>query len=376
MEELDVVDILEPEAEIPVRVISVPKTLKTPRIIGIEPTAMQYMQQSLLPEFLASIRRVDYLHSMLGFDDQTPNQRMAEEGSQYENLATLDLSEASDRVSRRHVQLLLGEYDSLWAGVDACRSWKADVPGHGVIPLAKFASMGSALCFPMEAMVFLTVIFMGIQRSLNTPLSLNDIKSFKGSVRVYGDDIIVPVEHVESVMQALQDFGFVVNANKSFWTGRFRESCGKEYYAGDDVSIVKCRHMFPTGLRQAIEVSGIVNLRNQLYWAGYWKTCSWLDERIKDVIRYFPCVLSTSPVLGRETVLGYETQYTCEQLHRPMVRGVVLSDRSPSDPLDGTAALLKYLLRQGDFPNPDEDHLSRAGRARTVRTKIRGCVPF
>jgi hypothetical protein len=38
---LERVDILEPDAEIPVKVISVPKTQKTPRIIAIEPTAMQ-----------------------------------------------------------------------------------------------------------------------------------------------------------------------------------------------------------------------------------------------------------------------------------------------------------------------------------------------
>lgn len=35
------------DQERPVRVVAVPKTMKTPRIIAIEPTAMQYMQQAL-----------------------------------------------------------------------------------------------------------------------------------------------------------------------------------------------------------------------------------------------------------------------------------------------------------------------------------------
>jgi hypothetical protein len=45
--ELGYVDVLEPGSEMPVKVITVPKTLKTPRIIAEEPTHMQYMQQAL-----------------------------------------------------------------------------------------------------------------------------------------------------------------------------------------------------------------------------------------------------------------------------------------------------------------------------------------
>jgi hypothetical protein len=42
LDELEHVNFLEPGSEMPVRVISVPKTLKTPRIIAVEPTCMQY----------------------------------------------------------------------------------------------------------------------------------------------------------------------------------------------------------------------------------------------------------------------------------------------------------------------------------------------
>ena len=375
-EELEGVDILEPGAEIPVRVISVPKTMKTPRIIGIEPTAMQYMQQALLPEILEAITEVDYLDSMLGFADQTPNQRMACDGSLHGGLATLDLSEASDRVSNQHVRLLLAGHRHLHDAVDACRSRKADVPGHGTIRLAKFASMGSALCFPFEAMVFLTVVFLGIQRSLNTSLSLKDVKSFQGSVRIYGDDIIVPVDHVDSVNDMLQTFGFVVNTGKSFWTGKFRESCGKEYYDGQDVSIVKVRHMFPTSRRNATEVVSVVSLRNQLYWAGCWRTVRWLDERIEGMLKHYPMVLSTSPVLGRESVLGYETQRTHEHLHSPLVRGYVVSSKLPRNNLDGMGALLKWFLKRGEQPFADRNHLERSGRPQCVNTKLRWSSPF
>jgi hypothetical protein len=91
------VQILEPGAELPVKVITVPKTLDSPRIIAIEPTAMQYMQQSVLAVMVQEIPRFYQTREFMQFESQEPNQRLAREGSLTGNLATLDLSEASDR---------------------------------------------------------------------------------------------------------------------------------------------------------------------------------------------------------------------------------------------------------------------------------------
>lgn len=167
---LDSIDFLEPGAERPVRVITVPKTLKTPRIIAIEPTAMQYAQQMLAEMLVDSMESARFPYSsMIGFNDQRPNQQLARDGSFSGDLATLDLSEASDRVSNRLVKVAFARFPTLYEAVQASRSKTADVPGYGVIPLAKFASMGSALTFPIEAMIFLTVIMMGISESLRIP---------------------------------------------------------------------------------------------------------------------------------------------------------------------------------------------------------------
>jgi len=395
-EELERVRILEPETEIPVRVITVPKTLKTPRIIGIEPTAMQYAQQAILPIMLDALKRYPLGH-MLGFDDQEPNQLMALEGSLLGNLATLDLSEASDRVSNQLVREMLRNHPHLLDAVDASRSRKADVPGFGVQRLAKFASMGSALCFPVEAMVFLTIVFIGIERAQGTPLDRQTIQNMVGRVRIYGDDIIVPVECVQSVVDALSAFGSKVNVSKSFWNGKFRESCGKEYYDGHDVSIVKVRAVPPTQRRHASRVISYVSLRNQLYFAGYWKTCRWMDESIRKLLKHFPVVLPSSPV-RRHSFLGYETHEWDDELHRPLVRGYVVSARIPRDPLDDAGALLKCLLRMGvdedqgvderlaldlathhlfgSLPTADEDHLERAGRPQLVDIVLRKRTPY
>jgi len=58
----------------------------------------------------------------------------------------------------------------------------------------------------------------------------------------------------------------------------------------------------------------------------------------------------------------------CHNLQRPLVKGVKVDTTIGSDPIDGDAALLKYFLKRGSAPL-SKDHLERAGRARTVRTK-------
>nr|QDH88665.1 MAG: RNA-dependent RNA polymerase [Leviviridae sp.] len=101
--QLDGVDFLEPGAEVPVRVTLVPKTLKTPRVIAMEPTCMQYMQQGVLRSFLEWYGKDKLIPDLIGFDDQVPNQDLARQGSIDHRTATLDLSDASDRVSNQLV---------------------------------------------------------------------------------------------------------------------------------------------------------------------------------------------------------------------------------------------------------------------------------
>jgi len=391
LEWTDRVRILEPGNEIPVRVITVPKTLKSPRIIAIEPTCMQYMQQGVLAVMVQEMSSFDNTRQFVQFERQEPNQRLALEGSLTGGLATLDLSEASDRVSNQHVRLLLANHRILREAVDATRSRKADVLGK-TIRLAKFASMGSALCFPMEAIVFTTVIFSGIERAQGRRLTEKDIKSFFGRVRVYGDDIIVPVEYVPAVIGELETFGFQVNLDKSFWTGRFRESCGKEYYAGNDVSIVRMRSLFPKSRMHVEELVSTVAFRNLLFQAGFETTVDYIDDVIRRLIP-FPVVEETSTLLGRLSYEGYHPQRTDRHTHSPLVKGVVVVPKLPTSLLDSYGALQKFFLSkvyggESSFPtlervleryrvpSADKDHLLRAGRPTSVRIKSKWGQPF
>lgn len=94
-EHLQTVSFLEPGEERPVKVTLVPKSAKTPRLIAIEPTCMQYTQQAVKEKLVESLERKTNLSSFfVGFEDQVPNQVLARKGSQDGSLATIDLSEA------------------------------------------------------------------------------------------------------------------------------------------------------------------------------------------------------------------------------------------------------------------------------------------
>jgi hypothetical protein len=380
--EVDHVEFLTPGAEIPVRVIAVPKTMKTPRIIAAEPTAMQYMQQAISDNLVSNLEGRHFSYRwMIGFQRQEPNQQMAKEGSLYGDLATLDLSEASDRVSNQHVRLLTKGFPRVSEGIQACRSRKADVPGHGVIRLAKFASMGSALTFPLEAMVFLTIIFMAIEQEQGRPLTKDDIASFKGRVRVYGDDIVIPGKYVQPVIRELGAFGYLVNSNKSFWSGNFRESCGKEYFRGFDVSVEKCRYRLPSSLADVQEVEGLVSLRNRLFMAGNWETAKFIDEMILKLFthkgkQYYPIVEPTSPVLGRWSFLAYSAERISDSTHSPLVKGYVRKNRIPRNCVGDYAALQKVFLKRSKEPFADKEHLERSGRPEAADIKLRWASPF
>jgi len=380
----DSVNFLDLDAERPVKVISVPKTLKTPRIIGIEPTCMQYMQQAIsipLVELLESKRisgntRDNLAYGMIGFTDQEPNRQFARSGSKNGLVATLDMSEASDRVSNVHVVNLLARWPHLLEAVQATRSTKAHVPGYGVLRLSKFASMGSALCFPMESMVFLTTIFLGIQDALGRPVTRKDINNLRDQVRVYGDDIIVPTHYVRHVIHALTLFGHKVNVNKSYWNGKFRESCGGDFYDGVDVTPVRFRRMMPSSRADVSEVISLVEFRNLLYFRGLWNTARELDGIIGKVLPHYPVVLKESPALGRHSFLGYETQRMCPVLHRPLVRAYVPRSIIPDSLVSGVGALRKVLSKDGDQPFEDVRHLERQGRPLVVSIKLRWTTPY
>jgi hypothetical protein len=371
---LDQVDFREPWDERPVRVVSVPKTLKTPRIIAIEPSCMQYMQQGLAEVIVGSIQDDKVLKALVGNLDQLPNRELARLGSRKRSVATLDLSEASDRVSARLVHEMLRNFPHAREAVFATRSQFADVPGHGVIPLAKFASMGSALCFPVEMMVFMTLTVMGVAESLRRPVTRGLLKELVGTLRVYGDDIIVPTPTTQAVIDHLESFGLLVNRGKSFSEGYFRESCGGDYYAGGLVTPIRVRSTLPSSRLHVSELISWVSLRNQLWEAGgggaFLRSIDWIDGLVKPLLRAYPQVPPGSSILGRWSYQPQVDGFSSDTFV-PLVRAECVESRLPLDQIEGHAALMKFFLKRGDLPVHQREHLERAGRAVSVRMKTR-----
>jgi hypothetical protein len=228
--------------EEPVKVITVPKTLKGPRIIAVEPLSMQAAQQAVKDYLVERIESHYLTKWRVNFSDQSINQKAALMASIDGQDATLDMSAASDRISYDVVKMMLKTTPQLLELLDVSRTRFATVCDN-VFYLKKFASMGSATCFPVESMVFFSITIASILDYMCLPPTLKNIEEVANRIKVYGDDIIVPTTCVPTVMTWLSYFGNRVNVSKSFYTSSFRESCGCDAYAGIDVTPVYLRSL-------------------------------------------------------------------------------------------------------------------------------------
>jgi hypothetical protein len=270
-------ELVSPSNEQPMFVTLVPKTAKAPRIIAMEPTIIQWGQQALMVLFTRGLR-VRTLYRAFDWTDQTRNQNLAREGSITGQLATLDLSEASDRLHLLVVARLLPLPLRRW--VFAFRSTRARFEDGTVHRLQKFAPMGSAMCFVMESLVFYCIASYAIY--IASGKGTHGAQPWLRHVSVYGDDIIVPTEHVAAVIDKLEAFGLKVNLNKSHWSGYFRESCGKDYLHGYDVTVVRARYPLDNSTHADATMS-LVSAQNEFYKRGWFQTARVLRSFLSHV---------------------------------------------------------------------------------------------
>ncbi len=240
------------------RVVTVPKNAKTDRVIAIEPCMNMYVQKGLGSLIRSRLRRVG-----IDLNDQTPNQRLAREGSKSGLLATIDLSAASDTISRELVELLLP--DDWCTALKQCRSPVGVLPDGSVVNYQKFSSMGNGATFELESL-----IFWGLCSAVCQLESARAGFDGKAVLQVYGDDIIVETKYEVPIVWALHRAGFTVNVKKTFFRGPFRESCGKHYWNGEDVTPFYIRNQIHT-------VFDLYKVANRL---REWARLSWgLDAR-------------------------------------------------------------------------------------------------
>lgn len=221
---------------------TVPKTSLIDRCAAKEPDYNMYLQKAIGDYLRRRLKRVG-----VDLNDQSINQRLAKEGSIYASnrtrahawatvsqsdpvtiqqqgldLATVDLSSASDSITTQLVLLLLPEewFDLM----DDVRS-KFTYVNNDWHRNEMFSSMGNAFTFELESL-----IFWALTRACAFHTQT------RGRISVYGDDIICPTGLEDALKSTFEYCGFQINPKKSFFEGPFRESCGKHWYNGVDVT--------------------------------------------------------------------------------------------------------------------------------------------
>lgn len=329
------------------KLICVPKDNKGPRLISAEPVNRQFRQQALAHLLMTFLEKeCSITRGRINFSDQSINAELALRSSTMKGkcYSTLDLKEASDRVSLELVSYLFAD-TPIRDFLLTTRSSSTRLPDGSLIELESFAPMGSALCFPIEALVFFSVL-----------------RTVTNDCYVYGDDIITLLSKNEA-RELFQDFGFLLNEKKSFDSGPFRESCGCDAYMGHDVTPVRLRTL-DNGF-STLETR--IATRNQLYEAGLWYTARclepqeslhtfpvWCGSESPYVLRTFQ---STYILAGTPSWVGKAKSYQVPCVFT-YARVSVEQKVQPS----GIMRLFRNLSRPGSF-GPD--------RVRSPKTRVR-----
>lgn len=268
------------------QVVFVPKQAGKDRTICMEPAWLQFLQQGVAGQL------VDYIHwhrQLSGYIDlysQDVNRELCSLACQ-EGYATIDLSDASDCVSYRLIRRLARRLPLL-RYLHATRSRTTLIDGRR-ISFDKFAPMGSALCFPMECILFASIVELAF-RIRNGEAS----KGHLSGCSVYGDDIICPSEIYYLVVDILQTLGFIVNHEKSYSSGLYYESCGYEYHNGVRIQSIRHprAHLLPKEAVSPEHVGLVTDMANTLLSHGY------TDARRTLLVTYQKCRVR----LGRRVI--------------------------------------------------------------------------
>jgi hypothetical protein len=283
----------------------VPKDSRGPRVIIREPLHALRMQMAFFDWFsryleVNTFRRVN-------FRDQQANRELARAGSIGGKWATIDLKDASDRVSLKVIRHVVRNVPALRYFLKF-RTDTVLLPSGNTIKLNKLAGMGSGLTFVMMAFLIHVVIATALTYRYGS------YTEAAKNVYVYGDDIIVRNLDAKVAMAALAKVGLKVNTSKSYTNTTapfFRESCGGDYLDGQDVAPVRMR--LPgadlSAAGHTVNLSGdgsvlaIERHARELVQAGFCKSAEFLYELIETCTGKLPVVSVKAHALGRVTML-------------------------------------------------------------------------
>jgi hypothetical protein len=222
------------------KVLAVPKSYKASRIIAMDDTYRNAISLQIEEIFRNCDRNAKY--PQIDLERQEINQEYAYEGSVFGNIATLDASHASDLQSKTlFIDVFPLEYTRRVASL---------LPDHyevnGSVRMMQMASTsGHALTFRHETIVYKAIaaaairFLSGLCPDLVFQKTCMDPSGEEvGFSHAYGDDTEVATEAYDTVLFFFSTLGLIINQDKSYADGPYRESCGKEYMDGKDFTSV------------------------------------------------------------------------------------------------------------------------------------------
>jgi len=345
------------------RIVAVPKTSTALRTITVEPCVNQFVQQGYNEHLRRSIERCPVLRRCLTLNDQSKNQELALAGSKSRTWVTMDLSSASDLLSREVVSAVFASKPRFLSGIRSCRTPVVHVNNVDLV-LKKYAGMGNATTFPVQSVCF-AVIALAAITSGSKRVTLRELRAYASSIRVYGDDIIIKHEYYPSVAEWISSCGLRINRAKTFSKGFFRESCGVDAYKGVNVTPVYLRHDPDLASTDPSALAALVSTANQLWLAGRYSAAKCLEKILG---KKLPLIPQDSGGLGWHTRQNVTTISRWNRdLHRFEYRAMTVCAKRKRDPLSGMPALLKYFHspRIAEF---DPTHLESS--VRRFQTKV------
>jgi hypothetical protein len=336
------------------RLITVPKTLKGPRLIAAEPVENQWVQQLVKRQLEVRIARGP-LSSCIRFDSQEENQIKALRGSKDGAFATIDLSSASDRLSCWVVERVFRRNASVLDRLSAVRV--TEVGGslltQPVKKLRKHSTMGSAVTFPVQTIAYACMAIACVL-PLGRRVTIAGIRQASTRVQVFGDDIVVPTHRLHMLKEMLSYLQLKVNEDKTFGGVNFRESCGVDAFRGKNVSPIYAKHV-PSERATDGTFASIVQTSNNLHNAGYWRTAALFTRGIEHKRKLVPIYHRTSGHFGLKSFVGSQnsgyTRYN-EGLQKFQMKTLMPFKASESIRRDTHASLLQYFIEE---PEPDFD---------------------
>ena len=242
----------------------VPKTFKSLRAIMPNTTIGSYMSYGLGEMMRKRLQRADYDIRTL----QVRHKYYAQQGSIHGLYVTADLSSASDSITVALVERL---FPRDWVDIlTQSRIGAVRLPDGTVVQSKTFCTMGIGYTFPLETLVFLALL-KAIERFYFP-------RDSRRLISVYGDDMVYSSRMHSYVVDVFSRLGFVLNVEKTFATGHFRESCGGDYYRGVDVR--------PFQPRNGSAVVGKKTYEAVLYKAINGLRLRWSEYEIGTTLRY------------------------------------------------------------------------------------------